>query len=43
MSQKRIPVLISEEAHESLRKLSFDTRLSIVEHIRRAIDDYLKV
>lgn len=38
---KRIPVLIDDETHETLRKLSFDTRLAIAEHIRKALNHYL--
>ena len=38
---KRIPVLIDEATHEILRKLAFDTRKSISEHIRKAIEEYL--
>lgn len=38
---KRIPVLIDDDTHETLRKLSFDTRLAIAEHIRRALNHYL--
>ena len=39
---KRIPVILDDKQHETLRKLAFDTKLSISEHIRRAIDEYLK-
>jgi len=39
---KRIPILIPEEHHESLRKIAFEKRSSIAEEIRKAIADYLK-
>lgn len=37
-----LTVRLSREQHEVLRKVSFDTRISIAEHIRRAIEKYLK-
>lgn len=40
-NMKRIPVMLDEKQHEILRKLAFDTKLSISEHIRRAVDEYL--
>jgi hypothetical protein len=40
--QKRVPVLLDEDKYETLRKLSFESRLSMSEHIRRAIEKYLK-
>lgn len=42
VDQKRIPVLLTEEQHEALRKLSYETRESMSEIIRKAIDAYLK-
>ncbi len=41
-TMKRIPVLLDDETHEELRKLAFDTRISISEHIRRAVKKYLQ-
>ena len=40
--QKRIPVLVATAEYEALRKLAYETRLSMSEHIRRAISEYLK-
>lgn len=42
METKRIPVIMPLEHHESLRKLAFDDRTSIAEHIRIAIKEYLE-
>lgn len=36
-----LTVRIYKEQHEALRKLSFDTRISIAEHLRQAITEYL--
>ncbi len=33
---------LSREQHEALRKLSFDTRISIAEHLRQAVTEYLE-
>lgn len=37
----RINVQVTKEQNEELRKLAFDTRLSVAEHIRRAVEEYL--
>lgn len=42
MDQKRIPVLLDEEDYEKLRKLAFDTRLPMAEHVRQALREYLR-
>jgi len=35
-------IRLTPEQYEALRKLSFDSKKSISEHIRRAVDAYLK-
>ena len=35
-------IRLTAEQHEALRVLSFNTKISSSEHIRRAIDEYLK-
>lgn len=39
---KPTQIRLTPNQHEALRKLSFDTRLSSSEHIRRAIAEYLE-
>lgn len=39
---KQVKTYLTEEQHEALRKLAFETRLSIAEHIRKAVDMYLE-
>lgn len=39
---KRIPVIIPEEHHEILRKMSFEKRTSIAEEIRKAVAQYIR-
>lgn len=40
--QKRIPVMVNTADYEKLRKLAYETHISMSEHIRRAISEYLK-
>lgn len=37
-----VPVRLTPTLYEALRKLSFETRIPMAEHVRRAVDDYLK-
>lgn len=39
---KPIKTYITDEQHEALRKLAYETKQSIAEHIRIALDLYLK-
>ncbi|PSK13428.1 ribbon-helix-helix protein, CopG family [Brevibacillus sp. NRRL NRS-603] len=39
---KPVKTYITDEQHESLRKLAFETKQSIAEHVRIALDLYLK-
>jgi hypothetical protein len=39
---KRIICYLTNEQHETLRTLAFNTRLPITEHIRKAVNEYLK-
>lgn len=39
--QKRVPVLMDPAQYEQLRKLAYDTRESMSEHIRKALTAYL--
>lgn len=34
-------IRLTPEQYETLRRLSFDTKTPIAEHIRRAVDEYL--
>ena len=34
-------IRLTPEQYENLRRLSFDTKIPIAEHIRRAVDEYL--
>jgi hypothetical protein len=40
---KRINVHVTEEQHKGFRILSKKTGLTVAEHLRRAMDDYLIV
>jgi len=35
-------IRLTPEQHEALRKLAYDTKISSSEHIRRAVEAYLK-
>jgi hypothetical protein len=37
----RLNIQITPEQDEALRKASFETRESVAEHVRKAIDSYL--
>lgn len=39
---KRIPVLLDDSQHESLRELAHVKRTSIAEEIRKAVTEYLR-
>lgn len=39
---KRIPINLKDTQHESLRELAYKEKNSISDHVRRAIDDYLR-
>lgn len=39
---KKTMVYLEEEQHEALRILAFETKVTMSEHIRQAIDEYLK-
>lgn len=39
---KPVKTYITDEQHEALRKLAYQTKQSIAEHVRLALDLYLK-
>lgn len=39
---KQMKTYITDEQHEALRKLAYETKQSIAEHVRIALDLYLK-
>lgn len=39
---KRINIQLTDEQEAQIRKLSFETRKSVAEHVRRAVQLYLK-
>lgn len=39
---KKTMIYLEDDQHEALRKLAFDTKLTMAEHIRRAIKYYLE-
>jgi len=42
MEYKELLIRLEDEQYETLRKLSFNTKISMAEHIRRALEKYLK-
>ncbi len=38
---KKIPVGLNDGAHALLKRLAFETQISMSEHIRLALDEYL--
>ena len=42
LKMKRTNIHLSDNQLEKLEKIRKDTGLSVAEHVRRAIDDYLK-
>jgi len=42
MEYKELLVRLEDEQYETLRKLAFNTKISMAEHIRRALRKYLE-
>ncbi|WP_429850826.1 ribbon-helix-helix protein, CopG family [Brevibacillus porteri] len=38
---KAVKTYLTEEQHEALRKLAFESKQSIAEHVRKAVELYL--
>lgn len=39
---KRIPINLKDKQHEALRTLAYQENNSISDHVRKAVDEYLK-
>jgi len=39
---KKTMIYLTDEQHEALRKLAYETKITMSEHIRQALEAYLK-